>query len=233
MPPVSGESHTPGFFLFHGSVLVPERAVLFIDGNNWYHGLRGIGLTDLGRLDYAMISRKLIGPARRWEGTRYYIGQVNQAEAAAQYAAQRRFLAELAATDARITHHLGRLETRVVENEAAEELLKLLNSLPARIDPRIYKDLFALAHRHRRVVVKVEKAVDVQIAVDMVSLARQGVYDAAYLLSADGDLTPAVQEVRGLGKKVYIAAPNRGAQLAAAANAFIRVDLSWFSDCWR
>ena len=90
-----------------------------------------------------------------------------------------------------------------------------------------------MAQRHRRVAVKVEKAVDVQIAVDMVSMAQKNAYDAAYLLSADGDLTPAVREVRALGKKVYIAAPSRGAQLAGVSNAVIRVDAPWFKDCWR
>lgn len=79
---------------------------------------------------------------------------------------------------------------------------------------------------------KVEKAVDVRIAVDMVSLARRDEYDAAYLLSADGDLTPAVQEVRSLSKKVFVVSASSGAQLAAVANAYIRVEESWFADCW-
>ncbi len=209
-----------------------ERAVLFIDGNNWYHGLRSLGLTDLGRLDYAKVSRKLLGPSRVWQATRYYVGQVNQAEAPGQYAAQRRFFSDLAAADPRISHHVGRLETRVVQNEAADELLKMLNSLPVRIDIRVYKDLVGLAQKYRRVAVKVEKAVDVQIAVDMVSMAQRNAYDAAYLLSADGDLTPAVSEARSLGKQVFVASPNRGAQLAAAASAYIRVDADWFKDCW-
>jgi uncharacterized LabA/DUF88 family protein len=183
IPPVSGESHTPGFFFFPlGERSVRERAVLFIDGNNWYHGLRTIGLADLGRLDYSKVSRKLIGPTRDWIGTRYYVGQVNQIEAPRQYADQRRFLAALGASDERITHHLGRLETRVVTNEAADELLRILNALPARIDIRIYKDLLALAHRYRRVSVKVEKAVDVMMAVDMVRLARTNEFDAAWFM---------------------------------------------------
>lgn len=54
-----------------------DRAVLFIDGNNWYHSLSELGVGDLGRLDYAKISEKLVGP-RTWIGTRYYIGRVQQ-----------------------------------------------------------------------------------------------------------------------------------------------------------
>ena len=208
------------------------RAVVFVDGNNWYHALRAIRLVDLGRLDYARISRKLLGPSRLWTGTRYYVGQVNQAEAPESYAHQRRFLAHLASTDPRISYHLGRLETRVVENDAATELLAVLNALTQRIDTRVYKDLVALAKRHQRASIKVEKAVDVMIAVDMVSMALRNEFDAAYLLSADGDLTPAVHEVRGLGKSVYVASPRRGAQLAGAANSYVRMRAEWFADCW-
>jgi len=212
---------------------MPERTVLFVDGNNWYHGLRALGLTGLRRLDYALISRKLVGPFRTWISTRYYVGQVVQSEAPDQYAAQRRFLSALAAADPRISHHLGRLETRIIRNAAAEELLQLLNALPVRIDARVYRELAALAQRHRRVAVKVEKAVDVRIAVDMVSMAQRDLFDSAYLLSADGDLTPAVSAARALGKRIFVAAPSRGAQIAAFANAFIRVDAAWLEDCWR
>ena len=55
-----------------------DRAVIFIDGNNWYHGLRDrLKLPRLLELDYAAVSKKLLGP-REWIGTRYYIGQVQQ-----------------------------------------------------------------------------------------------------------------------------------------------------------
>jgi uncharacterized LabA/DUF88 family protein len=132
-------------------------------------------------------------------GTRYYIGQVRQAEAPVQYANQRRFPAQLGTCDKRITHHFGRLETRIVENAAADELLHYLGSLRVRIEPSVYQDLLAMAHRHRRVPVKIEKAVDVLLAVDMMSLAQHDAYEVAYLLSAD---------------------------------AFVRVDQTWFKECW-
>ena len=204
--------------------------MLFIDGNNWYHALRGAGLDGLGRLNYARISEKLIGP-REWIGTRYYIGQVKQQSNTQLYADQRRFLASLQATDARITVHLGRLEPRPVSNPAAEELAAYLGQLTSRIDTNVYQDLVRLSQRHRRTEVFVEKAVDVMIAVDMVLLAAQNAYDAAYLLSADGDLTPAVEAVRAFGKKAYAASPGYGAQLAASVNSYIRLVPGWFDDC--
>ena len=72
-------------------------------------------------------------------------GQVDQAEAPAQYADQRRFFAQLGALDVRITHHLGRLETRVVENFAAEELLHYLNPLPVLVLTRMTAQIERIA----------------------------------------------------------------------------------------
>jgi uncharacterized LabA/DUF88 family protein len=210
-----------------------KRAIIFIDGNNWYHSLRALGLRNLEQLHYGKISQKLAGPARSWVATRYYIGQVNQAEVPAQYAAQRRFLARLVATDPRISHHLGRLESRIINNELADMFLAKLNDLPVRIDIGVYRELIALATKHRSVTVKVEKAVDVQIAVDMVTMALRDAYDVAYLLSADGDLTPAVREVRATGRKVFIATPNSASQLAQSATALIRPTRLWFDGCWQ
>jgi uncharacterized LabA/DUF88 family protein len=209
-----------------------HRAVIFIDGNNWYHSLREVGLVDVGRLDYAIISQKLIGP-RVWVGTRYYIGQVRQSGNTTLYADQRRFLSSLQATDHRITCHLGRLEERRRPNEAAEELIEYLNNLGVRIDTRVFHDLMRIGHNHRNAAVMVEKAVDVQLAVDMVIMAERDEYDAAYLLSADGDFTPAVKAARSLAKRVYAASPAPGAKLAGEVNSYIRLKRDWFHDCFR
>jgi len=42
-----------------------DRAVLYIDGNNWYHFLRSRGVGNLLGLSYAKISHKLVG-VREW-----------------------------------------------------------------------------------------------------------------------------------------------------------------------
>lgn len=78
-----------------------------------------------------------------------------------------------------------------------------------------------------------EKAVDVFLAVDLVTLAINNVYDAAYVLTADGDYTPAVDAVRKLNKKVYASSCVNGARLAQAVNSFIHLPPSWFADCYR
>ncbi len=76
----------------------------------------------------------------------------------------------------------------------------------------------------------VEKAADVQIAVDMVTMAERDGFDTAYLLSADGDLTPAVTAVRALGRKVYVASATSGARLARECDCFLPLRRSWFAE---
>lgn len=98
----------------------PPRAVLFIDGNNWYHGLKAIGVGAVGRLSYPRIARKLIG-ARELLGIRYYIGQMSQAIDPEMFATQRRFLHALRASDPRVTTHLGRLESRPAQSSFGAE----------------------------------------------------------------------------------------------------------------
>lgn len=209
------------------------RAVVFIDGNNWYHSLVEARVPDVNNLDYRAISAKLAGPARTWIGTRYYVGQLKQEGNLALYAGRRRFVAGLQASDPRITVHYGRIETRWEGNPAASEIKRYLAELQVRIDPAVYRELIAIAQRHEYVEVRREKAVDVMLAVDVVTMAQQAAYDHAYLLSRDGDLAPAVETARLYGRKVYVASPSPAAQLARVANATIPLRVGWFDDCYR
>jgi uncharacterized LabA/DUF88 family protein len=226
-PPVSGFGHTPGFFL--SGVFMGDRAIVFIDGNNWFHALRDAGVEDRGRLDYRKISEKLLGP-RLWIETRYYIGRMTQEISPTLYGQQRSFLAGLESTDKRISVHFGRIEPRVSDNQAAKELRAYLGNLKVKIDPAVFSALSDIAKRHCEATVLVEKSVDVMLALDLVTMADA--YDAAYLLSADGDYTPAVEAARKLNKKVYAASPLSGAQLARVVNSFIPLDATWFRDCY-
>jgi uncharacterized LabA/DUF88 family protein len=210
---------------------VPERAIVFVDGNNWYHGLRDLGFTNLGWFNYARASEKLIQPPRQWVSTRYYVGQVQQRGDLSLYAEQRRYMAWLTGRDVRITVHYGRLEQRPTKDRAALELRRYLADLPAKIDPKMYRDLSKIAGLSK-VMVTVEKAVDVMLAVDMVAMAIRDEYDVAYLLAADGDYTPAADVVRGLNKRVIAAAPRAGAQLAAKVDTYMRLKKDWFRSCF-
>lgn len=50
----------------------------------------------------------------------------------------------------------------------------------------------------------IEKKVDIKIAIDIVSLAYENVYDRAVLVSGDGDFVPVVKKVKKLGKIVEL-----------------------------
>lgn len=211
----------------------PDRAVIFIDGNNWYHFVTERGVVNPMNLSYAKMSLKLLGP-REWIGTRYYIGALDQNWNATDYANQRRFLSLIQNDDPRITVHLGRLERRPQANPLADALLNLLDDPALPVSSKLRAQLRALARGHAKVETLKEKAVDIMLALDMVEMARTGGYDAAYLLSADGDFTPAVQIARHQhGRKVYCASPGFSSALQGVANAFINLDKEWFADCYR
>jgi len=206
-----------------------NRAVLFVDGSNWYHGCRLIGLRRIGIMNFAKVSAKLVAP-REWVATRYYVGEVPSSGNLELAKKQREFLNRQRSLDRRFSVHLGRIEPRPVKSDAALALKRLLASLPVRIDAEIYSKLSEIASTYAETTIMVEKAVDVQLALNMVVMAERDDYDTAYLLSADGDLTPAVEFVRGTGRKVFAASASGGARLAAACDTFIRLKLAWFDD---
>lgn len=154
-----------------------DRAVLFIDGNNWYHACRSCGLQDLFTLDYSLISKKLAGP-RIWEGTRYYIGALKHEHHG--YREQRQFLSRIQNQDKRITVHLGRIEERPRENELSRALLDYLAT--ARLDPAVRSDLVALASQHKMISFLKEKAADVMLVQAVRELGKK-VYCACPLSS--------------------------------------------------
>jgi uncharacterized LabA/DUF88 family protein len=50
----------------------------------------------------------------------------------------------------------------------------------------------------------IEKKVDIKIAIDIISLAYENVYDTAILVSGDGDFVPVVKKVKELNKNVEL-----------------------------
>ncbi|MCY4281607.1 MAG: NYN domain-containing protein [Gammaproteobacteria bacterium] len=206
------------------------RAIIFIDGNNFYHGMKKEGLSSI-ELDYAQFSRKLV-INREWLETRYYIGRVKQEGDTTRYQKQQKFLHQLKTFD-KVNYFLGRVERREMKG-ASKKLNKWLNALPNRpdvsISPKIVEELRRVASIDS--VTWVEKAVDVMIATDMVSMAHENKYDIAYLLSADGDFTHAIKKVRDAGCKILVASPVPGYQISKAADSFIRLDRKFFHGCW-
>ena len=70
-----------------------EKAIIFIDGSNFYHGMKAKRLSSI-ELDYEKFSRKLV-LTRQWIQTRYYVGQVKQEGDVTAYQKQQKFLHRL------------------------------------------------------------------------------------------------------------------------------------------
>ena len=206
------------------------RAIIFIDGNNFYHGMKRWGLSSM-ELDYAQFSRKLVLD-RQWLETRYYVGRVKQEGDTTRYQKQQKFLHQLSSFD-NVSYFLGRVERREMKGSAGK-LTRWLNALPKRpnvpMSPEIVEELRRVASIDS--VTWVEKAVDVMIATDMVSMAYEDKFDIAYLLSADGDFTHAIKKVHDTGRKVLVASPVPGNEISKAAASFIPLDKRFFDGCW-
>ena len=208
---------------------IKARAIIFIDGNNFYHGMKEKRLSSM-ELDYTRFSRKLVLD-RQWVETRYYVGRVKQEGDVTRYQKQQKFLHRLN-TFENVNYFLGRVERRQIKG-SAKKLKRWLGALPNRPDVSIFPEIVEELRRVANVdsVQWVEKAVDVMIATDMVSMAYEEKYDVAYLLSADGDFTHAIKKVRDIGRKVFVASPVPGNEISKAADTFIPLDSGFFDDC--
>jgi len=134
----------------------------------------------------------------------------------------RKFAEWLAANDknelVEVRYYIGALK-RQRNNEKSEKMYadqqKLLGKLQQQKIPVVLGQL--IQHPDETFH---EKGVDVRLAVEMIRLAREKMYDVAYLVSSDTDLVAAVEEVRSFGKKVqYIGtARSQSFGLAKAAD---------------
>lgn len=167
-----------------------ERVVMFVDGSNFYHGLKSrIGNT---KIDFEKLPRKLTGQ-RKLVRVYYYNAPVDQFAFPDRYAAQQKFFSALDNVPY-LAVKLGRLEPR---GKAW-----------------------------------VEKGVDVNIAVDMVTMAYDDIYDTCILISGDGDFAVAVEAVKSAGKHVEVAYTQANYQIKKAADKFILLDAEYLEDCF-
>jgi len=80
---------------------------------------------------------------------------------------------------------------------------------------------------------RLEKGVDVMLAIEMVSGAVEDKYDVAYLLALDADYSPTVRYVRERGKKVFLVAPKGSpyGTLGRVCNVTIPIDQATVTEC--
>lgn len=166
-----------------------ERVTIFIDGSNFYHGLKANNCST--KIDFHKLSKLLTGQQRSLIRTYYYNAAYNQGDNPSEYANQLRFLTGLRRTPY-LAVRLGRLEKRTTQIDQE----KLKEALGDKLTRR-FIEIFG-----KEITSYVEKGVDIAIAVDMLKFAYSDSYDTAILISGDGDFVSALEEVQNLGKHV-------------------------------
>lgn len=168
-----------------------ERIAIFIDGSNFYHGLKEeVNSTSLDFSNFF----KILTKDKQLTRIYYYNAPCDQFVEPERYNSQQKFFRALKSIPY-LELKLGRLERRVVKLN--NELL--IKDFGGEIANKIIEKYGA------NIVTYVEKGVDVQIAVDLIKLAYNNVYDTAILISGDGDFAPAIIAVKELGKHVEVA----------------------------
>ena len=115
-----------------------------------------------------------------------------------------------------------------VEQQRFFERLKKIENL---------KIIFGRLEKRKRdrEVYYVEKASDVNLALDLALDAEKGVYDEAYLVSNDGDFSGAVLAAKSFGRKIiYVAIGNRKSishHLKKVASYTLYITKSFIEDC--
>jgi uncharacterized LabA/DUF88 family protein len=81
---------------------------------------------------------------------------------------------------------------------------------------------------------KIEKGVDVKLAVDMLSKAWKNQYDVAVLISGDADFVEVVQEIKDQAKHIELAVfPNQSCRhLRKCSDRIVLLDEKLMNDCW-
>lgn len=175
-----------------------QRVVIFVDGSNFYHGLKKEITSPAVWVDYLRLFQ-ILAEDRELKHIYYYSSPVNRESFGEEaYQSQQKFFSRLK-KHRDLTLKLGRLEKRIKDG----------------------------------VTTFTEKGVDVNIAVDMISMAYENRFDTAILVSGDGDFAVAISEVQKLGKVVEVAYPpsSKLFHLKQVCNRFVPIDKLIIDQC--
>ena len=160
-----------------------ERVAVYIDGLNLYYGLKSMGWRRYYWLDVQRLSESMMRPRQRLRFVRYFTAKL---------------LPEY---------------TSAARVERQDAYLQALSSLP-KVDIQYGLHIPKTITCPRCGVASLtyeEKMTDVNIAVALLEDANNNLFDAAILISADGDLTRPIEVVRQkfANKQVIAAFPPR------------------------
>lgn len=181
-----------------------SRIMIFVDGRNYYHSLKKSFQNT--KIDFQKVSA-FLSKGNDLINIYFYVSPVPWQEDAEKYSSQQKYFEKLKLIK-RLELILGRLEHR--KNKKLEKVKRDFHKLYIEIKEDInsernadFEELEKNLDEILKFGNKVEKGVDVNLAVDLVTLAFENKYDIAIVISNDGDFVPAVKKAQSYGKKVY------------------------------
>lgn len=181
-----------------------SRIMIFVDGSNYYHSLKKSFHT--AKIDFQKVS-DFLSKGNDLINIYFYVSPVPWQEDAEKYSSQQKYFEKLKLIK-RLELILGRLEHR--KNKKLEKVKRDFHKLYIEIKEDInsertadFEELEKNLDEILKFGNKVEKGVDVNLAVDLVTLAFENKYDIAIVISNDGDFVPAVKKAQSYGQKVY------------------------------
>jgi len=178
--------------------------MIFVDGSNYYHSLKKTFSTT--KVNFQKVSDFLVKD-NNLINIYFYVSPVQRQENSDKYSSQQKYFEKLKLVK-RLELILGRLEHRrnLKMDKIKKDTQKLFLGIKPSLNPNQTKEFEELKSNIDDVLKygnKVEKGVDVNLAVDLVTLAFENKYDVAMIISNDGDFVPAVKKAQAYGKKVY------------------------------
>ena len=193
-----------------------ERVFIFIDGSNFYHNLKSINRNT--NINFAKFAAKITREVGQKLGRQvllrkvyYYNAPIDASTDPTGASKQQRFFNRLSfITNFKVK--LGRLEPRDVKCPICKGSAEIVCAACGQKTTTRYE----------------EKEVDVTLAVDMLSFARNNLYDIAVLVSDDGDFASVLKELEYMGKVTVFAGFHDTGALRDASDVFIRLNRQFF-----
>lgn len=181
-----------------------KQAIVFIDGNNFYHNVKKTGLPP-SKINFSKLCELICSHYKlSFKGAFYYNSVPSLADGEKKYYDHIKFLNKVSNMP-KIT-----VKTRKLQKRSAKEILGEFLEQKQKIEelglcekcnPKVPPFCFnCLSQKQRR-----EKGIDVLIAIDIVEKALENKYDCCILISGDSDFVPAIELIKKRGKRAISA----------------------------
>lgn len=197
--------------------MASSKVAIFVDGKNFYEGLRASGLTN--KIDFSALSEFVVKAARGGvlTGLHYFTGIEPEGYKLPPQ--------EENGEDGEQTQN----EQQIQKRGGLEGFLSFLETQPGCFVYRFPRRIRRVScdHCEHEHAYTEEKAVDTSLVAMMIRQAAIDAFDAAVLCSGDADHTPALEALRDLGKPTWVATfGGHGLSRRLRQAAYGHIDLS-------